>query len=74
MQHCVRIQVEVAHDAREQIPIRLGERHEQMLVADDRVLASASLLAGAFRQPLSALTHFASSDVEVFHGALASCA
>jgi hypothetical protein len=68
MQHGVRIQVEIAHHAREQIPIRLGERDEQMLIADDRVLAASSLLRGTVRQPLSGLTHLASSDVEVFHG------
>jgi hypothetical protein len=52
VQDGVGIQVEVAHHLREQVPFRLGEGDQQVLVADDGVLAAAGLLDGAFRQAL----------------------
>ena len=52
VQDGVGIEVEVAHHLREQVPFRLGEGDQQVLVADDGVLAAAGLLDGAFRQAL----------------------
>jgi len=37
---------------REQVSFRLGEGYQQVLVADDGVLAATGLLDGAFRQAL----------------------
>ena len=67
LQDRVRIQLEVAHHLREHVPLDLGEREEDVLVGEQRVVAAARFLDRAIDDPLRGFSNLARSDVEVFH-------
>ena len=52
LQDGVRVQLEIAHHLREQVPFDLGERQEDVLVPEDRVVAPAGFLDRAIDNPL----------------------
>ena len=52
LQDLVRIQLEVAHDLREHVPLDLGEREEDVFVGEQRVLAAPRFLDRAVDDPL----------------------
>ncbi len=66
------IQIQVAHDGSEEIPLRLRKREKQVFVADRGVLPSPSIFDRTVHQPLRGFTDLAGSDVEIFQGERAS--
>ena len=67
LQNFVRIQLEVAHDLRERVPLDLREREEDVLVGQQRVVAAPRFLDRAVDDPLGGLADLALCDVEVVH-------
>ena len=67
LQHRVGIQLHVAHHFGERVPLHLGEREEDVLVGEQRVLAAAGLLDRAVDDPLRRFGDFARRDVEIFN-------
>ena len=72
LQNLVRIQLEVAHDVAEHVPLGLRERQADVLIGQQCVLAPARLFQRAIHHPLGRIGHLALRNVEVvlFHGAL----
>ena len=52
LQNLVRIQLEIAHDLGERVPLDLREREEDVLVGQQRVIAAPRFLDGAVHDPL----------------------
>jgi hypothetical protein len=52
LQDLVRVQRQVAHDLRERVPLDLGEREEDVLIGQQRVIAAAGLFDRAIDDPL----------------------
>ena len=72
LQDRVRIQLEIAHHVREEIPLHLGECQEDVLVPEDGMVAPPRLLHRAIDNPLRRFSDLVLGDIEVFHVA-ASC-
>ena len=67
LQNLVRIQLEIAHDLRERVPLDLREREEDVFVGEQRVIAAPRFLNRAVDDPLGGFTNLALCDVEVVH-------
>ena len=72
LQDFVGIQLEVAHDLPEHVPLGLRERQADVLVREQRVLAAAGLVERAIDDPLGRIGQLVLRNVEIvlFHGAL----
>ena len=72
LEHRVRIELDVAHDGGEHVPLDLCERQKQVFVGQQRMLATARLFDGAVDDALRGLPDLAWRDVEIFylHGCL----
>ena len=68
----VRVQLDVAHDFGEHVPLDLRERQEDVFVGQQRVFAPARLFDRAVDDALRGFANLARRDVEVFyvHGRL----
>ena len=66
LEDLVRVQLEVAHDLAEHVPLDLGEGQADVLVGEQRVLAAAGLVEGAVDDALGRLSQLVLRDVEVF--------
>ena len=66
----LRMQVDVAQDLGEEIPVGLREGDKQMLVAQDTVLSAPGVVDGAVDDALGRFTNFAGGDVEIFQWTL----
>ena len=70
LQDLVRVQLQVAHDLPERVPLDLGERQTQVLVGEQRVFAPAGFVERAIHDALGRLSQLVLRDVEVLHDAL----
>ena len=68
LQDLVRVQLEVAHDLPEHVPLDLRERQADVLVGQQRVLAAARFVERAVDDALGRLSQLVLRDVEVLHG------
>ena len=65
VQNLVWVQLEIAHDLRERVPVCLGKRKEDVLVAEQCLLAAAAFLNGSIDDALCRFTNLVLCDVEV---------
>ena len=72
LQDLVRVQVQVAHDLPEHVPLHLRERQADVLVGQQRVLAAARFVERAVDDALGRLGQLVLRDVEILHGRLHS--
>ena len=63
----MRIELDVAHDGGEHVPFDLRERQKQVLVGQQRMLATARFFDGAVDDALRGFPDFAWRDVEIFY-------
>ena len=67
LQDGLRVQIQFAEHLGVEVPFGLGKGDEQVLVAQDTVLAPPCVLDGAVDDALGGLADLAGSDVEIFH-------
>ena len=67
LENLVRVQLEVAHDLAEHVPFDLRKRETDVLVRQQRVLATAGLVERAIHDALGRLGQLVLRDVEVLH-------
>src|SRR5688572_16858199 len=67
LQNLVRIELEVAHDLREGVPLNLREREKDVLIGEQRMIPATRFLNGAIDHTLCGFTNLALCDVEVVH-------
>ena len=63
----MRVQLDVAHDLREHVPLDLREREEDMFVGEEGVIATARFLHRPIDDPLRRFADLALCDVEIVH-------
>jgi hypothetical protein len=61
----VRIEFDVAHHLGEHVPLDLRERQEDMLIRQQRMLASTRFFGRAIDDPLRGVPNFARRDVKI---------
>ena len=66
LQNLVRIQLEVAHDLAEHVPLGLGERQADVLVGQQRVFAAPRLFERAVDDALGRVGQLVLRNIEVF--------
>ena len=67
LQDRVRVQLDVAHDFGEGVPLHLREGEKNMFVRQQRMVAAARFLERAIDDPLRRFRDLARRDVEIFH-------
>ena len=67
LQNLVRVEVEVAHDLPEHVPLDLREREADVLVGQERVFAPARLVQRAIDDTFRRLSQLVLRDVEILH-------
>ncbi len=67
LQNCVRVQFDVTHDLREQVPFDLSKGEKEMLDAKGGMLTTSRFVNGAVDNPLRGLADLARGDVEIVY-------
>ena len=67
VEHVVRVDREIAHDARVERPLDLRERDEQVLAGQQILAAAARLVFGAGQHALGAVGQLREVEFEIFH-------
>ena len=70
LQDLVRVQLEVAHDLPEHVPLDLRKGQAHVLVGEQRVLSPPRFVDRAVNDTLCGLSQLVLWDVEVLHGVL----
>jgi hypothetical protein len=70
LEYLVRIEVEVAHDLAEHVPLHLGKCQADVLVGQERMVAATSFVEGPVHDSLGRLGHLVLRNVEILHGGL----
>ena len=68
LQNLVRVQLQVAHDLAEHVPLGLRERQADVLVGQQRVFAPAGFVERAVDDALGRVGQLVLRNVEIFHG------
>ena len=67
LENLVRIQLEVAHDLAEHVPLGLCERETDVFVGQERVFAAPRFFKCSFNDPFGRVGQLVLRDIEVFH-------
>ena len=67
LEDLVRVQLQIAHDLAEHVPLYLGKCQTEMLVGELHVVPATRLVQSATDHALSRLSHLALRNVEVLH-------
>jgi hypothetical protein len=63
----VRVQLDIPHHLGEHVPFDLGERQKDVLICEQRVLATTRLLEGAIDDALRRFSYLAWRNIEVLY-------
>ncbi|PYR72597.1 MAG: hypothetical protein DMF86_23140 [Acidobacteria bacterium] len=67
LQNLMRVELEVAHDLAEHVPLHLREREAHVLVGEEGMLAAPGLLERAVDHAFGRLSQLVLRDVEILH-------